>query len=77
MKHFQTKILKAFFLFFILAFSFNMAAAQAEDVYFNVSTHKVHKMSCHSGKCCTKNCIIVPRERAYKIGGVPCKNCGG
>jgi len=48
-----------------------------ETVYFNTSSLKVHKMSCPWVARCTKNCISLPREEAYKRGGIPCKVCGG
>ncbi len=48
-----------------------------ELVYFNVSNLKVHKLTCVWGQRCTKNCIKIPRAKAYSRGGVPCKVCGG
>ncbi|OGQ04159.1 MAG: hypothetical protein A2W61_07910 [Deltaproteobacteria bacterium RIFCSPLOWO2_01_44_7] len=62
------------FLAFIGASS---GLATETQVYFNVSNHKVHKLTCPWGERCTKNCIIIPRAEAYKRGGVPCKVCGG
>lgn len=47
------------------------------QVYFNTATYKVHKLSCRWGKKCTRNCILIPRSKAYQQGGVPCKVCGG
>ncbi len=46
-------------------------------VYFNLSNNKVHKMTCHWGQVCTKNCSVIPRSEAYRRGGVACKVCGG
>lgn len=55
----------------------NASDRASELVAFNVSTFKVHKMSCTWAARCTKNCITIPRAEAYKRGGVPCKVCGG
>lgn len=69
-------ILSAFFLLFLILPANGELFAEVK-VYFNLESHKVHKMGCHWGKRCTKNCIVIPRSKAYKQGGVGCKICGG
>lgn len=68
---------RVFGLVFLLLFLFASPVRAEEQVYYNVSNHKVHKLSCPWGQKCTKNCIIVPRTKAYREGGVACKVCGG
>lgn len=64
-------------LIFLLIFLLPISVNSDEIVFFNPSNYKVHKMSCHWGQVCTKNCIRIPRSEAYRRGGVPCKVCGG
>jgi hypothetical protein len=65
------------FLFLSILLATPAVANGNEDVAFNTSTRKVHKLWCRAAQRCTVNCIIVKREKAYKRGGVPCKICGG
>ena len=55
----------------------SFSAVKAENVIFNTSTYKVHKLNCSSAKVCTKNCVKIERSDAYKRGGKSCKKCGG
>jgi hypothetical protein len=48
-----------------------------EIVSFNTNSGKYHCPSCQWAIKCTRNCISVTREKAIKVGGVPCKVCGG
>ena len=64
-------------LIIFLSFFSAISLASENLVYFNQAKLKVHKMTCHWGQVCTKNCVIIPRSEAYKRGGVACKVCGG
>lgn len=66
------------FIFFSLFTVTALPTDRANElVYFNVSNLKVHKLTCVWGQRCTKNCITIPRAKAYSRGGIPCKVCGG
>ena len=69
------KILTLLFLSILLATS--VFANGNEDVAFNTSTRKVHKLWPRSAQRCTVNCVTIKREKTYKRGGIPCKVCGG
>lgn len=51
--------------------------ASAHVVAFNVKTKKYHALSCRWAVACTKNCINIEKNKAVKMGGIPCKICGG
>ncbi len=78
----STKIARMYLLVVVVLMLLVAAPAPATDrsseiVFFNVQTHKVHKMHCVSAQKCTKNCIAIKRAEAYRRGGIPCKVCGG
>ena len=54
-----------------------VAPVIAETVMYNTKTGKYHNLNCRWAKRCTVNCITMDREQAIKMGGVPCKVCGG
>lgn len=64
-------------VFMLVAVPAKSGDRASQTVYFNTKTHKVHKMSCHWAKRCTRNCIPLKRSEAYKRGGIACKVCGG
>lgn len=66
-------LLAGLFLFLFVS----QAEASVAKVAFNTSSYKYHKLSCHWAKKCTKNCIIIDKEKAIANGGKPCKVCGG
>lgn len=65
------------FLSIIAILILTTISVEAEQVFYNTNTKKVHKAHCISAKKCTKNCIKIERKDAYNRGGIPCKQCGG
>ena len=55
----------------------NLQNNSQDIVSFNTNSLKYHCPSCQWAKKCTRNCISITRDEAIKVGGVPCKVCGG
>lgn len=49
----------------------------AQTVVYNTKTQKYHQLKCRWAAKCSANCIKIEKKEAIKIGGIPCKVCGG